>query len=83
MTMKIWNGFSFINTIGSGSYDYLQQIIQRPFIIKEDMYLDEFDLMDIDYTKPIYLDKYNSYFAIVSIQRDSKGKCKCELIKLP
>lgn len=81
MTMEIWNQFKDIET--SESYAYLQQIIKKPFIIKENLRLNEFDLKDLDYTRPIYLDKYNSYFAIVTIQRDSKGKCTCELIKLP
>ena len=81
MTMEVWNGFSQLQT--NDSYKYLQEIIRKPFVIKEDMLLNEFDLLDLDYTRPVYLDKYNSYFAIVSIQRDSNGKCKCELIKLP
>lgn len=81
MTMEVWNDFSQLST--NESYKYLQEIIRKPFVIKEDILLNEFDLLDLDYTRPVYLDKYNSYFAIVSIQRDSKGKCKCELIKLP
>ena len=81
MTMEVWNGFSELQK--NESYDYLQQIIRKPFVIKEDMRLTEFDLLDLDYTRPVYLDKYNSYFAIVSVQRDTNGKCKCELIKLP
>lgn len=81
MTMEVWNGFYGLQD--NESYNYLQQIIRKPFVIKEDMCLTEFDLLDIDYTRPVYLDKYNSFFAIVSIQRDANGKCKCELIKLP
>jgi len=81
MTMEVWNGFK--NLMENKSYAYLQKIIRKPFVITEDIRLDEFDLLDIDYTRPVYLDKYNSYFALVSIRRDSNGKCKCELIKLP
>lgn len=65
------------------SYKELQDIMANPIIITEQFNLNEFDLRDIDYSVPIYLQKYNAYFAIVSIQRDSKCKCKCELIKLP
>lgn len=81
MTMEVWNRFGSI--LSNESFNYLQQIIRKPFVIKENLRLDEFDLLDLDYTRPIYLDKYNSYFAIVSILRDGTGKCKCELIKLP
>lgn len=81
MTMEVWNGFGSI--ADNDSYSYLQQIIRKPFIIKEDLLLNEFDLLELDYTRPIYLDKYNSYFAVVTILRNGTGRCKCELIKLP
>lgn len=81
MSMKIWNGFK--DMMSNESFNYLQQIIANPYVIEIELRLNEFDLRDLDYSVPIYLNKYNSFFAIVSIQRDSKGKCKCELIKLP
>lgn len=81
MFMEVFNPFEDVTM--SNDYDFLQEIIYHPFVITEDFNLDEFDLRDLDYTKPIYLEKFNSYFAIVSIQRDANGKCKCELIKLP
>ena len=52
-------------------------------MITENLRLNEHDLRMLDYTVPVYLEKYGAYFAIVSISRDSKGVCKCELIKLP
>lgn len=79
--MNVLNPFKDI--LMNPSYRYLQKIVEHPFVITEKILLNEFDLMDIDYVKPVYLEKYNSYFAIISIQRDSKGVCKCELIKLP
>lgn len=79
--MDIWNGFKDITE--NENYNYLQQIVKKPFVITEKMRLNEFDLKELDYTVPIYIDKYNSNFAIVSITRDSKGICKCELLKLP
>lgn len=79
--MSVLNPFKDI--LMNPSYRYLQEIVEHPFVITEKLLLNEFDLMDLDYVKPVYLEKYNSYFAIISIQRDSKGVCKCELIKLP
>mgnify|MGYP001037499892 CR=1 FL=1 len=79
--MKIWNEFPEINS--DPSYSYLSKIMENPLIITEKLRLNEFDLRDVDYSIPVYLSKYGAYFAIVSITRDSKGVCKCELIKLP
>lgn len=79
--MSVLNPFKDI--VMNPSYRYLQEIVKLPFVITEKLLLNEFDLIDLDYTRPVYLEKYNSYFGIISIQRDSKGVCKCELIKLP
>ena len=79
--MSVLNPFKDI--LMNPSYRYLQEIVEHPFVITENLVLNEFDIMDIDYAKPVYLEKYNSYFAIISIQRNSKGLCKCELVKLP
>lgn len=81
MLFHIWDGFRLIDE--DPSYDALQTIMYEPIVLTEYVKLSEFDLRDIDYTRPVYLEKYNAYFAIVSIQRDANGKCKCELIKLP
>lgn len=81
MFMIVLNPFR--DVYESDDYDYLQEIVYHPYIITESFRLDEFDLRDLDFTRPVYLEKYNAYFAIVSIQRDANGKCKCELIKLP
>ncbi len=81
MMLSIWDGFKKI--LDNPSYETLQSIMDNPIIVTENLNLNEIDLRDIDYSVPVYIDKYNSYFAIVSITRDSKGVCKCELIKLP
>lgn len=81
MSMIVWNGFTAMRE--NPSYAYLQRIMENPIIITETLRLNEHDLRSLDYSVPVYLDKYNAYFAIVSITRDSKGVCKCELIKLP
>lgn len=77
--MDVINPFSKNNV----NWQYLQEIVRDPITITEKFLLNEIDLRDLDFSKPVYLEKYNSYFAIVTVQRDSKGVCKCELIKLP
>jgi hypothetical protein len=77
----VWNDFVKINS--DPSYSYLSRIMENPIVITENLRLNEHDLRMLDYTVPVYLEKYGANFAIVSISRDSKGVCKCELIKLP
>ncbi len=81
MSLRIWNDLQKV--MSSPSMAYLRQILNKPILITENFELNEFDLRDLDFSVPVYLDKYNAYFAIVSITRDSKGICKCEMIKLP
>ena len=81
MGMDVWNKFPNISS--DPSYAYLWQIMADPIVITEKLNLTEIDLCNLDYSVPVYLDKYGAYFAIVSITRDSKGVCKCELLKLP
>jgi len=80
MSMEV---FDFSKIEANDSFAYMQRIMANPYIITEKMLLNEFDLRDLDYAMPVYLSKYNAYFAIVKITRDSKGICKCELLKLP
>ena len=64
-------------------FGYLREIMQNYKLVKEQLNLNEFDIADLDMTVPIYLDKYNSYFAISTLQRDKDGKFTAELIHLP
>lgn len=81
MGMEVWNEFATITT--DDSYSYLSKIMTNPIVVEEKLNLNEHDLRNIDYSVPVYLAKYGAYFAIVSITRDSKRVCKCELLKLP
>lgn len=80
-TMTCWNGFA--EMAKNPSYAYMQEIFANPYVITENLILNEIDLRDLDYSIPVYIEKYNAFFAIVSIARDNKGNCKCELLKLP
>lgn len=81
LSMEIWNDFVNINT--DPSYSYLSRIMENPIIITENLRLNEHDLRNLDYNVPVFLSRYGAFFAIVSITRDNKGICKCELLKLP
>lgn len=79
--MDIMNGFADDGI--AEQYEYLSQILAAPRVIEETLRLDEFDVMDIDYTKPVYIEKYNSFFAIIGIDFDTAGWSKCRLLRLP
>lgn len=64
-------------------FGYLGKILENYTCVKEKMLLTEFDLRDFDESMPVYLDKYNSFFAVSSIQRDKDGMSTVELIQLP
>lgn len=61
----------------------LASILRKPFVVTTRCFLDATILSVIDYAKPVYLERYNSYFGIVYINMGSNGVSKVELIKLP
>lgn len=67
-----------VSRFGLSSY---QDFIKSPFVIKDTFRLTEIDLKNIDYTIPVYIERYAAFFAIISIK--SQGDySECELLKL-
>lgn len=67
-----------VSRFGLSSY---QDHIKSPFVIKDTFRLTEIDLKNIDYTIPVYIERYAAFFAIISIK--SQGDySECELLKL-
>lgn len=64
-------------------FGYYQSILNDYRLVKEKVFLNEFDLRDFDESMPVYLSKYNAYFAVSTIQRDKSGMCTVEFVKLP
>lgn len=64
-------------------YNYLQAIIQKPYVVKIPVRVPLPVLVGIDYTRPVYIGQLNAYFAIMSITMDGNGQTTAELIKLP
>lgn len=65
------------------SNSILAKILRKPYVITTQLRLDSYTLSTIDFSKPVYLSRYNSFFGIISLQLDSKGFTKAELVKLP
>ena len=75
-----FKGLSF-NEIILKYYSYYQDHIKSPFVIKDTFRLTEIDLKNLDYTIPVYIERYAAFFAIISIK--SQGDySECELLKL-
>lgn len=67
-----------VSRFGLSSY---QDLIKLPFVIKDTFRLTEIDLKNIDYSIPVYIERYAAFFAIISIK--SQGDySECELLKL-
>lgn len=67
-----------VSRFGLSSY---QDLIRSPFVIKDTFRLTEIDLKNLDYTIPVYIERYAAFFAIISIK--SQGDySECELLKL-
>lgn len=67
-----------VSRFGLSSY---QDLIKSPFLIKDTFRLTEIDLKNIDYTIPVYIERYAAFFAIISI-RSQVDYSECELLKL-
>lgn len=79
LSVEMWDT-SMLNE--NASYKYLASMLENMVSVKAKFRLDESDLMELDYTRPVYLDKYNAYFAVVSITVQNEIST-VELIKLP
>lgn len=64
-------------------FGYLESILNNYVLVKEKFLLNEMDLRDFDESVPVYLSKYNAFFAVSTIQRDKTGVSTVELVKLP
>lgn len=64
-------------------YGYMKSILRNYSMVKEKFLLNEYDLLNFDESIPVYLKKYNLYFAVSTIQRSKDGICTVELVRLP
>lgn len=70
------------STIIANKYGYYQDIVRQPKVVTVELNLSVFDYVTLDYTKPVYLSQYGSYYAIIEL-RYSGDKTTAKLIKLP
>lgn len=64
-------------------YSTYQAAIRKPKIITEHIRLNELEMRDIDFTRPVYLRKYGRFYAIKQIQWTvGDDYAECELLQL-
>lgn len=67
----------------SNNYPYWQRIMRTPNVITEQMWLSEIDIKELDYRKPIYLQKYGARFAVQQVQWSQGEPSQVTLVYLP
>lgn len=67
----------------SNNYPYWQRIMRTPSVITEQMWLSEIDIKELDYRKPIYLQKYGARFAVQQVQWSAGEPSSVTLVYLP
>lgn len=63
-------------------YNQLNALLNTAVVLKERIRLTEFDLLNLDYTKPVFLKQYGRFYAIISVQT-AEEYCNVELLQLP
>lgn len=64
-------------------YGDWQRVIRNPIVIEEQMNLTEIDIKELDYRKPIYLQKYGARFAVQKVQWSEGNASVVTLVYLP
>lgn len=72
---------SFENMI-SLYYGQLSALLNSAVVLKERIRLTEFDLLNLDYSKPVFLKQYGRFYAIIYVQT-AEEYCNVELLQLP
>ena len=67
----------------SAYYGDWQRVIRNPIVIEEQMNLTEIDIKELDYRKPIYLQKYGARFAVQKVQWSEGDASVVTLVYLP
>lgn len=80
-TLKFGN-LSFAKLVDS-HYAVWQKIMRNPIVIEEKIRLTEIDIKELDYRRPIYLQKYGATFAIDKVQWSGGEPSSVTLVKLP
>lgn len=71
-----------LKAIFETKYSKLVRTISRAKVIKEYLYLSDFDILGFDETIPIYLAQYGAYFAVTELKVTDSGYTEATMIQL-
>lgn len=74
------DALKFSNIIAD-KYSAYSAMLASPTVVEVQLRLDEFDLLGLDFTRPVYLARYMSYFVIIDIQ-STGNTSTAKLLKL-
>lgn len=63
-------------------YSYYQAVLASPLVIEAELKLTVFDLLNLDFTRPVFIDTYGGYYAIMELTTQGDITA-AKLIKLP
>lgn len=64
-------------------YAQLQKVVSNPVVISADIALTEIDLIELDLSRPVYLETFGHYYSINTIKTSDSGVSKVELTQIP
>ena len=77
-----WMKFGGSEGIVEARYSAYRRVVSKVRLITIRAKLSEVDLLNLDYTKPIYISQFGQLFAIYSVETGENGVCDCELLTL-
>jgi hypothetical protein len=72
----------FGNNVIPRKYQQLTQLLDRAKVIDIAVRIDASDILTLDFTRPIWLDKYSAYFYISEIKQYVPGKGQSTIVEL-
>lgn len=81
-SMLSFNELRFDYVLGK-YYKDLRTLLNSAVVLKLKFRLNERDLAELDFMKPIYLQQFGRYYGLQTLQTSSTMMCEAELVQLP
>lgn len=71
-----------LNTIFEEKYEYLRKTVEKPRVLTERFALNDYDILDFDETRPVYLAQYGAYYAVTELKVNGDSYTEATLLQL-